>query len=518
MIITCEKCGTKFSLDESLLKQEGSKVRCSQCRHIFMSYPPLAQSPRKIIPESDRTAMDKETEEIDDLSNFDLDEKDLNFEFEFETPDEADPDAKDLEFDSEDTEDSLEIEIEDDTESLSIEDKDELDPLEFEIDDESDDTLDIELEDDTDNLDFELEGESENLLDVETHDETDELDFEIDDELQLMKDELSEFETDSAGPDDTSPALQGLKDQMPDKTDQDLESFDLESFDIDAIESSFQKAGQGDPLEENLDEPGKENAEPKQEAESISQPLSFERQAPLEDTQVVADPEKDSDNQEKDEVKVADEVDNEEDDLIPHPDLNKKDRNKKPAKLRKSIMAALFLVLFLFAGYCLCIMRGIEIPYITSLEIPYLTEHLKPVEKTPDIRLVPDKKSVTGKFINNETEGTLFIITGRVTSNSNIPAAHAKVTGTLITKGKNKAMEKTVFCGNTLDDDALKTYEFSRIEQVMSRKKGENNMNTHISQDRPVPFMVVFKDLPDNLENFTITVTDFDQGNLKNKK
>jgi len=244
---------------------------------------------------------------------------------------------------------------------------------------------------------------------------------------------------------------------------------------------------------------------------------------------VLTDPEKDSDNQEKDEdkdedeVKVVDEVDNEEvyneeDDLIPHPDLKKKDRDKKPGKSRKIIMAALFLVLFFFAGYCLCIMRGIEIPYVTRLEIPYLTEHLKPAEKTPDIKLVPDKKSVTGKFINNETEGTLFIITGRVTSNSNIPAAHAKVTGTLITKGKNKAMEKTVFCGNTLDEDALKTYEFSKIEQVMSRKKGENNINTHITQDRPVPFMVVFKDLPDNLENFTITVTDFDQGNLKNKK
>ncbi len=39
MIIQCEKCGTKFGLDESLLNEEGSKVRCSVCKHTFTAYP-----------------------------------------------------------------------------------------------------------------------------------------------------------------------------------------------------------------------------------------------------------------------------------------------------------------------------------------------------------------------------------------------------------------------------------------------------------------------------------------------
>lgn len=39
MIIQCEKCQTKFNLDETLLKEEGSKVRCSHCREIFVVYP-----------------------------------------------------------------------------------------------------------------------------------------------------------------------------------------------------------------------------------------------------------------------------------------------------------------------------------------------------------------------------------------------------------------------------------------------------------------------------------------------
>ena len=40
MIIQCEKCHTKFNIDESKLKEQGSKVRCSLCKHTFVVYPP----------------------------------------------------------------------------------------------------------------------------------------------------------------------------------------------------------------------------------------------------------------------------------------------------------------------------------------------------------------------------------------------------------------------------------------------------------------------------------------------
>jgi len=40
MIIECERCHTKFNLDEDLLKESGSKVRCSICKHVFIAFPP----------------------------------------------------------------------------------------------------------------------------------------------------------------------------------------------------------------------------------------------------------------------------------------------------------------------------------------------------------------------------------------------------------------------------------------------------------------------------------------------
>ena len=43
MIVNCEKCKTGFNLDEELIGESGSKVRCSKCHHIFTAYrAPLA--------------------------------------------------------------------------------------------------------------------------------------------------------------------------------------------------------------------------------------------------------------------------------------------------------------------------------------------------------------------------------------------------------------------------------------------------------------------------------------------
>ncbi|RPI80109.1 MAG: DUF3426 domain-containing protein [Desulfobacteraceae bacterium] len=39
MIVECEKCKSQFNVDEGVLKEDGSKVRCSVCKNIFLVYP-----------------------------------------------------------------------------------------------------------------------------------------------------------------------------------------------------------------------------------------------------------------------------------------------------------------------------------------------------------------------------------------------------------------------------------------------------------------------------------------------
>jgi predicted Zn finger-like uncharacterized protein len=42
MVIECNGCSRKFKLDETLLKPQGSKVRCTKCGAIFVAVPPAA--------------------------------------------------------------------------------------------------------------------------------------------------------------------------------------------------------------------------------------------------------------------------------------------------------------------------------------------------------------------------------------------------------------------------------------------------------------------------------------------
>lgn len=78
MIINCEKCASKFNLDESHIKETGSKVRCSVCKSIFTVFPQR--------PEEDDTDFEQEeTVELD--SSLDFEEEAL--------PNEADPGTAD---------------------------------------------------------------------------------------------------------------------------------------------------------------------------------------------------------------------------------------------------------------------------------------------------------------------------------------------------------------------------------------------------------------------------------------
>ncbi|MCP4681141.1 MAG: DUF3426 domain-containing protein [Desulfobacterales bacterium] len=66
MNIQCENCNTKFNLDETLLKEEGSKVRCSVCKNIFLAYPPEQAS----FGEEEFVFSDQE--KVDDIEAGDL--------------------------------------------------------------------------------------------------------------------------------------------------------------------------------------------------------------------------------------------------------------------------------------------------------------------------------------------------------------------------------------------------------------------------------------------------------------
>ncbi|MDR1085061.1 MAG: zinc-ribbon domain-containing protein [Deltaproteobacteria bacterium] len=87
MIITCEECQTKFRVADELIKQTGSRVRCSNCQHIFTVFrapdePEPSRSPEEEPCNSqnrnprssnpyDQGSMDALDRELDDLFDSD---------------------------------------------------------------------------------------------------------------------------------------------------------------------------------------------------------------------------------------------------------------------------------------------------------------------------------------------------------------------------------------------------------------------------------------------------------------
>ena len=74
MIIECEKCHGKFNLDESLLKETGSKVRCSSCKHVFTVFPPeeelqIEEAPADKLSDTGEIATEEISKEMDLLSD-----------------------------------------------------------------------------------------------------------------------------------------------------------------------------------------------------------------------------------------------------------------------------------------------------------------------------------------------------------------------------------------------------------------------------------------------------------------
>jgi predicted Zn finger-like uncharacterized protein len=73
MIIECEKCASKFSLDETLLKTGGSKVKCSICKHVFTAYPIQQMSNEDPIPNKTLSEDLEDTLPLESAkANFDL--------------------------------------------------------------------------------------------------------------------------------------------------------------------------------------------------------------------------------------------------------------------------------------------------------------------------------------------------------------------------------------------------------------------------------------------------------------
>jgi len=453
MIITCNECDTRFNIDESLLKQTGSKVRCSKCKNVFLAYPSSLSEELDKSGEVETESQETDLSDIDNL--FEIDEG-LKVENE---PEESE---LDLELDLEpeinetpaETEAELELEI-DDKNSSEISAGEESEGIELVTDEAFEENTKVEEKPEEAGLELELDLDLE--LDLEP--EIDETQAEIEAELEL---------------------------ELDDKTDSEISAKEEpEGIEPDEIEIAKEAETKiEESKQEDIDQdktPGEDTAEKIEEEEESSKTFNMGVTPDEQEAEKAIEPidkaEKGALTEKSEPPKVA--------------------ANKRISMPVLLLLLAALLISGAYGTYVLLDSAGINIPFISDL--------LKSeVQDAGNLKIYTS--DIKNKFIENSKVGQLLVITGKAKNGYSDTRSYISITGKLYTKGKILLKTKTVYCGTILSELELLNMDLDAINNRLSNRFGDNKSNIKVKADAIIPFTVIFADLPENLDEFTIEV------------
>jgi pilus assembly protein FimV len=446
------------------------------------------------------------TEEPDELDLSDL-EALLDFEEDTETKDEVELEDIELELDMD-----MEPEIDTPPEDVSVAESDvvdleELSELEemfgLDMDDEAaaDDTIeDLEMEldleteevadDAIEDLAMELDLETEEVADDAIEDLELELDMDIGPEAEPVSDEVAVTATEEPDELDLSDLeeLLDIEEDTEAKDEVELEDFELE-LDMDdeaaAVDLSEDELDEGVELEfEDALTAGPEN---KWLEETIPEDF-FEDTHVMEPGELLAAAGIEEEEEEKEEEEAW-------------PVHAKKKRLSMP------VLIVLVVVLLAGAGYG-------TLTFLNSknIRIPFISDMLFELQVEDAGNLMITPLGVNGKFVENTKTGQLYVITGRVKNDYSHNRRFIKVAGKLFTKDKVAAKTATVFCGNFLSDIELSNFDLAAINKRLMNRYGDKKANLIIKPGQMIPFMIVFSNLPNNLDEFSVEVAESMQG------
>ena len=491
MIVTCEKCKLRFELKDGLVKPSGSKVRCSKCKHVFMVFPSFPEE-MQTSPAPDEVSM-----ESGFVSEFGPEEKsggaevtagDLGFELDEAAPEGAagsgTPEGDlelELDFDL-DEEEGPSTEVFAKTGDPELSDLD----LEFELDEAAPEGAagsetpegDLELE-----LDFDLdeeEGSSTEVLAKTGDPELSDLDLEL---------ELGEAAPEGAAGSETPEG--DLKLELDEPVD-DLElNFDIEGFakDTDQTDQMDELKAQTLSGTEDTNLAFEMESQDKFDmgvigSASEDHSAAFGGEGDRNFEEMIRDNPENSDAQEEEK---------------PESGIFLPPRQKRVGTPVIILLIVVLLGAGVYGGWTMLEKSGINVPFISDFFKP----------DVPDAgNLKMSTVNIASKFLENSKSGRIFVITGEAKNEYPGPVGLIRITGKLFTKGKVIAKSQTVYCGNVLSDLDLSNLEVDVIQNRLSNRFGDNRSNVKLEPGSLIPFMIVFPELPENLDEFSVEVQE----------
>ncbi len=173
----------------------------------------------------------------------------------------------------------------------------------------------------------------------------------------------------------------------------------------------------------------------------------------------------------------------------------------KKKKTSKSLVLLLLLVLLGAAGYFGYTTTGFDFSKfkLSDLpEIPFVSKWLGG-KKAPEA-IVPVETTLKGSWVENQNDGRLYIIQGRVKNEYSEPRSFIRVTGQVFADGRKFKQAAQAYCGNMPSRENLETMPLADLQKLLANRNGTDNANVKVAPGQEVPFTVIFSDLPEDVE------------------
>jgi predicted Zn finger-like uncharacterized protein len=114
---------------------------------------------------------------------------------------------------------------------------------------------------------------------------------------------------------------------------------------------------------------------------------------------------------------------------------------------------------------------------------------------------------IDARFVDNKDAGRLFVISGKARNEYPDARSFIQITGKLYAQGKRLVSTQAVYCGNMLSPLEISKLPLKTIRSRLENKEGDNKADVGIKPGQERPFMIVFSNLPENLEEYTVEAT-----------
>jgi predicted Zn finger-like uncharacterized protein len=174
-------------------------------------------------------------------------------------------------------------------------------------------------------------------------------------------------------------------------------------------------------------------------------------------------------------------------------------RRQRPAPSRRPLITLLVLLLIVLAGggvYLSFFDSGRESLHAIFSALGYSRPGGK--ESVQPYKV----KNLAGYYDTGGKAGERFVVQGVITSQGPGKTSGIRVRAELFDKNKQMIAEKTAYAGNIIP--ALNSADREMIETAMANRFGDKLSNVDIPPGHSVPFMVVFFDPPQGIEEYRV--------------